>query len=224
MIDSTVEPIWRLILGAIALQSHVFHRIQTHPHGDQIAIAVVFGAGLSQAIGQSIILFINRVKPFRFVLSLLLAAFLFAISYIFWVGSTWLAQHVLFNQEASPISLARTLGLAYAPQLGEFLVALPYFGVPISIVLSIWSFLAFLTGITSILHITYWQAAACGLLGWIVLQVLQRTIGRPIALLGQWLSNTTAGVKLITNLRDLETIVEEQISERFPIYRNRQDS
>lgn len=217
MTDLNLDSIWALIWGAIALRPEVFHQIQLYPHGERVALIIVLAAGLSQALGQSIILFVNRVKPFRFVLSLLLASLLFAISYLFWVGSTWVVYQTIFRQGISPFGLARTLGLAYAPQLLEFLVALPYFGVPISILLSIWSFLAFLVGMTSTLNLTVGQAATCGLLGWVMLQVLQRTIGRPIAALGRWLSNTTAGVSLITNLRDLEKMVEERVSDRSPL-------
>ncbi|HEY9872999.1 MAG TPA: hypothetical protein V6D12_06170, partial [Candidatus Obscuribacterales bacterium] len=147
-------------------------------------------------------------KPMRFILSLLIVALLYAFSYIFWVLSTWLAGIVLFAKNPSLIAIARTLGLAYAPLVFSFLVALPYFGVPISVVLSVWSFVAFVTGLKVALGLGIWQTFWCGALGWAVFQVSQRTIGRPVKLVGRWLESTVAGVNLVTDLKALEQIVE----------------
>ncbi len=100
------------------------------------------------------------------------------------------------------------------PQLFNFLVALPYLGVPISVVLSIWSLLAFLTGMGAILGMDTWQAFLCGALGWAVLQVLQRTIGRPVASMGRWLTYTAAGTKLVTDLKSLERRLDRRMQRR----------
>jgi len=181
---------------------------QILPLGTRAALYIVLIAGFSQAIGQGLVLFINRVKPFRFVLSLLMAAILFVFGYIFWVVSTWLACYLLLGRNTSYSSVELTLGLAYAPLVLSFFVALPYLGVPISILLSVWSLTAFLTGLKVVLGLSIWQAFWCSALGWVVLQVLQRTIGRPVAAVGHWLANTAAGVNLVTDLKDLERIVE----------------
>jgi len=60
-------------------------------------------------------------------------------------------------------------------------------GVPISVLLSVWSFLAFLTGFKVALGLGIWQAFWCSALGWAVFQVMQRTIGRPVASNWSWL-------------------------------------
>jgi hypothetical protein len=153
------------------------------------------------------------VKPFRFLLSLLIAAVLFGFSYVFWAFSTWLAAVILFAQTESLIDVARTLGLSYAPLLLSFLVALPYLGMPISVVLSVWSFLSFLVGLRVALEISLEDAFWCAVLGWIVFQALQNTIGRPVAAIGRQLASSVAGVKLVTNLKDLEEIVENGIQQ-----------
>jgi len=81
--------------------------------------------------------------------------------------------------------------------------------VPISIILSIWSFLAFLVGIRATLGLDLWQGFWCGVLGWAVLQLLQRTVGRPVANIGKWIRNSVAGVPLVTDLKDLERIIAQ---------------
>lgn len=199
---------WQLVRGAIALHPEAFKVMTRLPEANSIAITVLLLAGVSQAIGQSIILFVNRVKPIRFLLSILMSGFLFVFSYGFWIWSTWLIYKILFQTTIDYPSVYHVLGLAAAPQIFSFLIALPYFGVPLQILLSLWSLLAFVNGFAAIASTGLWGAFWCGVLGWFVLQVLQRTIGRPIAALGTWLSNRTAGAPLVTNLRDLEGLLE----------------
>ncbi|WP_179228684.1 YIP1 family protein [Leptolyngbya ohadii] len=208
MRETALDLFWQLVWGSITLNTETFQQIQTLPLSSRGAFYIVLFAGLSQAIGQSIILFVNRVKPIRFVLSLVIASFLFAIGYLFWAISTWAVKNVLFPPAVSLEHVYRTLGYAYAPQLFGFLVALPYFGVPISVLLSIWSFLALLTGLAISLRLSVEQALVCGFLGWLVLEILQRTIGRPVSAIGQWLSNRVAGVDLVTDLKQVEQMMQ----------------
>lgn len=208
MTQTAFNRFWELVSGALTLNPEAFKLIQILPLGARAALYIVLIAGFSQAIGQGIVLFINRVKPFRFVLSLLIAAILFVFSYIFWVLSTWFACYLLLGRNISYSAVELTLGLAYAPLMLSFFVALPYLGVPISVLLSVWSLRAFLTGLEVATGFSFWQAFWCSALGWAVFQVLQRTIGRPVAAVGRWLSNTAAGVNLVTDLKDLERIVE----------------
>jgi len=68
---------------------------------------------------------------------------------------------------------------------------------------------AFLTGLKVALGLGIWQAFWwC----WAVFQVMQRTIGSTI---GRWLKNTVAGVNLVTDLKELEQILETEYSVRL---------
>jgi hypothetical protein len=211
MAPTAIARFWEIVWGAIALNPEAFKLIQTLSFGERLAFLIVLLAGLSQSIGQGIVLFVNRVSRIRFILSLAIAAILFAFSYVFWAASTWLAAVLILPQNPSFWALTRTLGLSYAPQILSFFIALPYLGVPISIVLSIWSFLAFLTGLQVALGVDTWQAFLCGVLGWVVFQILQRTIGRPFRAIGRWLKNSVAGVKLVTDLKDIEQTMEDKM-------------
>lgn len=201
---TALDHFWQLVWGAIALKPEAFNFIKTLPSATQAADKVVILAGLSQAIGQSIILFINRVKPFRFVVSLGISALLFGFGYLFWALSTWAMKNLFYPPDIPFTDVRSTLGFAYAPQLFSFLIALPYLGVPINIILSIWSFISLLLGLTISLNLDVFDAAICGTLGWLVVQVLQRTVGKPVANFGRWLSNSAAGVNLVTDLKEIE--------------------
>lgn len=208
MMDADIG-IGQLIREAIALNPDAYRQADRLAAGTGIALWIVFFAGLSESLAQAIVLFLNQVKPFRFVISLAIGALLFVFGFLFWAVSTWLVSAVFLRGFAPFIQLTRTLALSYSPKLLSIFIALPYFGVPISIVLSIWSFLAFLVGIQASLGLGLREAFLCGILGWVVFQILQHTIGRPVASLGHWLRSTVAGVTLITDLKDLEHLVNQ---------------
>jgi hypothetical protein len=204
----------QLVQGALALNSEAFHLIETLPQGTRIAMVVILLAGLSQAAGQGIVLFVNRVTPLRFGLSLVVAALLFAVSTVFWVLSVWGASHVLYGVDTAFMAVFRVMGLAYAPLLWSFLTALPYLGVPISVVLSIWSLLSFVRGFDLVTDLDRWQVVWCALLGWVVFQIMQRTIGRPAEALGQWITDSVAGTTLVTNIQGLEQIIQSGFGDQ----------
>jgi hypothetical protein len=204
---TAIDKFWELLSGVLSLNPEAFNLIQTLPLGGKAALYTIILAGFSQALAQSIVLFINKVKPFRFILSLIIATILFIFGYIFWLTTTWLFTHILLSQSTSYLAIATTLGIAYAPLSLSFFIALPYLGVPLSILLSIWSLLAFVIGLKTILGISISSAFWCSILGWIINEILERSIGSPVAALGRWLTNTFPRAKLVTNLKDLEQIL-----------------
>jgi len=204
---------WSLVQGANALNPDAFRAIEVHPAGILLAITVILLVGLSQSIGQGIVLFLNQVKPIRFVLSLGIAAILFVFSVAFWVLSVWVVSHLLYGVDVSFLKVFRVLGLSYAPLLWSFLVAIPYLGVPINVVLSVWSLLAFVRGFSVVTELDRWQVLGSAICGWMVFQIMQRTIGRPAIALGHWVSSSVAGVPLVTNLRQLEQTVQSSFTK-----------
>lgn len=204
MTDTALDQFWHLVSSALTLNPEAFELINTLPLGGRVALLVVLAAGMAQAIGQSIVLYINQVKPIRFGLSLTFAAFLFAIAYGFWSLSIWFVGNLIFNLNLEFGEVAPIIGLSYAPQMLGFLVAIPYLGVPIGVILSIWSFLAVIVSFESLTQLDTWPAFSCAVLGWLFHQLCQRTIGRPITALGHWLMNTVAGTQLVLSKAELQ--------------------
>jgi hypothetical protein len=202
---------WSLVNEAMRFNPEAFQAMADLPNANRIAIQVLLLAGFSQSVGQGLILFVNRVKPIRFLLSLCLGAILFVFSYGFWIASTLFVSQVILQQDLDLRLVYHTVGLATAPQLLSFLIALPYFGVPIQIFLALWALLVFVQGFSVSTGLGLWPSFVSGLLGWVFLQILQRTLGRPIRALGTWLSNTTAGTPLITDLQGIEILLETSL-------------
>ncbi|MFO7628427.1 MAG: hypothetical protein R6W06_02705 [Prochlorococcaceae cyanobacterium] len=96
---------------------------------------------------DAFILFVNRVTPIRFALSLVVEAILLVVGFLFWALSTWLVARLAFAVPVRPAVVVLALGVAHAPQLLAFLGALPYLGVPWLTLLSLWTAIAFVVAL-----------------------------------------------------------------------------
>ncbi|AFZ34275.1 hypothetical protein Sta7437_0680 [Stanieria cyanosphaera PCC 7437] len=209
------EQLGDLIGGAFLLSQEAFQIIINLPEGQTTALLVVLIAGLSLGVGQSIILFINRVQPVRFVFSLLLNAVLFTCGFIFLVFSTWAIGWLPGLVRISWNDLVEALGLSYAPLQFSFLGALPYAGVSILNLLSVWHLLAMVVGFSAIAQVSGASAFIHVAFGWFMLQLLKGTIGQPIAKFGQRLTERVAGVDLADNHSELTAIIQADLETRL---------
>ncbi|MFB2935737.1 CAAX protease [Aerosakkonemataceae cyanobacterium BLCC-F154] len=206
---------WELIGGVLSFNSEAFQTISNLPDGTLLALLVVVLAGLSLSVGQSIILFINRIKPARFVFSLFLNAILYTFGFLFLVFSTWLICLLPWSVNVPFFKLIDVLGLSYAPLLFSFLGALPYLGLPILNLLSVWRLLVMVIGFSVVASVSEPIALTYVAFGWVVLQLLESTIGQPIAKLGKKIADKVAGVELATNPEELREIVRSRIRQNF---------
>ncbi len=188
---------------ALRLKPEVFALVQASPAGIWVALSVVALAGFSEAMGQSLVLFLNHIRPARFGLALAIATASHIIGYVLWTMTIWLAGGALFGQEQPLLAVAGAVGLSYAPQLFSFLILAPYFGNLISIILSLWSMLAVIIAIHVGMRLELWQAVVLASTGWVLLQVVRRTVGRPIMRLQRRLASSVAGVPLAFGTRDI---------------------
>lgn len=203
-----------LLLPALLLDKKAFLAVNEAPDGLFSALLTVLLAGVSTALGQSVVLFINQVSPRRFGFTVLVSSALYLFNYLVWALSLWGIGHWLFGSSVPLEQAVRTVGLGYAPLLFSFLVFVPFFGVGLGSLLSLWSLLAIVVGAQVGLELPLWQAALCGGLGWLVLQTMQRTVGRPLVPLSRWLRSRAAGVERIREVLGTEDLVEEMLSER----------
>jgi predicted Abi (CAAX) family protease len=197
--NSAVSELWTILGGALRLQPDAFVQAATLSSGWVIALAVVLIAGLSEAVGQSVVLFANKVKPARFVFSLVVNAVLFAFGYVFLVVSTWAIlllpglTHVPFQ------TLGIALALSYLPIIFGFLVALPYLGYGVGWLLQTMHLVAMVLAVSAVAGVGVFSALLYVGIGWLALSVAQQTIGKPVAILGEKLLDAVAGVDVTSN-------------------------
>ena len=203
MHETNLPSIWQTIHQALGLHEAIFVTIQQAPEGVGVALLVVCLASLSESLGQSVVLFINRVRFKRFILALLISTASHIIGYGLWTVTVWLVGDAIFGRREPFMALASAVGLAYAPQLFAFFGLTPLIGNAFAWLLSLWSLLAILVAVRVGLGLETWQALVISGLGWSLIQVWKRTLGRPIYALGRWLHRRAAGVPLEFTAHDL---------------------
>lgn len=174
----------------------------------QLALTVAILAGSSEAIGNSVVLFINRVTTVRFFLTLLVRGVIFAVTYVFWSLSLLFIATAVFGVSTTFTLVVQLVAFSLAPRTLGFLEFIPVFGRPIGIILRLWGILALLvvTGFT--LGLQPWQALVSVGLGAVVHIVLENTVGRPLRWLGSWFERKAAGVRLVRDHKHLDAIIK----------------
>ncbi len=206
MTDTVYQSFWSLLGGLLSLSPEAFEALRQVP--EAVAIGVVFLAGLSRAVGEGIVLFINRVQPLRFVLSIVLSALLFVAGYLFWALSIWVASRWLIEQPVAWRDIRDSLTLSYVPLIFSFLGAMPYLGIPILRLLALLNLVLVVTGLAAFGGLSLGQAAGHVALGWVVLQVVQQTtLAQPLVRFNRWITNWIAGVNLVVDRDQLKTLV-----------------
>lgn len=168
-----------------------------------LTIAILGGAGL--LLGQSVILFVNRVSPGRFVLSLLLNGIVFTISLIIWSVLIWLIGSLVFPEQPRFGLVMRLVGLSAAPYVFGLLVLIPYLGEGIYRILGVWSMLIASGATAYSFKVGWWPAIAVVGLSWLLIWVMSNTIARPVIALRNKAWQAAAGTSLDATVGDILT-------------------
>jgi hypothetical protein len=195
-IISSLQSLWGLVLGVLRLDPAVFRALLNSHNDSWLALTVLLLGGISEAVGQSVALLVNRVSRRRFLVGLLITAIIIAVGFLVWVSTIWLSATFIFGVREPIIRVLLAVSLAYAPFLFGFLILLPYMGSFIDHVLDAWSFLAVLVAMNVTLGLRLWQALLCTLFGWLIFQLLKYAIGKPITTLVNRLFRTSIGVPI----------------------------
>jgi hypothetical protein len=190
------QSLWQLVHGALWFDPQAFLVAQENPASGWVILAILFLAGVSTELGQSVVLLANKVTPRRFVASLLFGGVIFILEIGIWVCSIWVMSTYVFQASMPILDLWRVVGLACAPLLFGFFVLLPYAGTFVDHLLDVWSLVVMIFALVVTLHLDVWQAFLCALLGWLLIQLLERTIGRPVVRVYHWSQQLVAGTAL----------------------------
>lgn len=207
---------WPLVQHVLRLETAAVADYVGQPGSGQLALLIVLVAGLSEAAGNSVVLFVNRVRPARFLLTLLVASVIFAFTYLFWTLTVFLVAQLAFSAGGDYDVVLQIVAFGFAPRVFGILEFLPVFGRPIASLLRVWSLLAVLLLVARVLMLSPWQALATVALGALALLTLQQTIGRPLLLLANWLQRRAAGVNLVLDRQGLRELVRSPRRERRP--------
>lgn len=165
-----------LIGGSLRLDRAAFEAIELAPHGLRTALLIMLLAGMSETLGQCVVLVLNRVSRTRFFVALGLGGLELAGEAVLWIGSVWVLAGILGADRPSLASATRVVGLAYAPLLFGFLIFLPYLGPLIARVLRVWVLLGVVLGISVVFGVPPLAAAIAASAGFLVRWALLRAL------------------------------------------------
>lgn len=177
-------------------------------------IPTIFFAGLSESIGQSFVLFINRVKPSRFIPSVLMNALLFLFGYFETVFVIWLTAKFLLGYDNIILQIMYAVGVSYVPLLLSFLTLLPYLGPGIVRILYLISYTIMVNRLHLAIGFPVREAVVTVLLSFVVVMVVRGTIGRPLHAIGQAMQTRIAGTPLEQNIMKAMETIDSQATKR----------
>jgi hypothetical protein len=167
---------------SLGLNPNASRYINTETSSIAVVVTVAFIAGVSLLLGQSVVLFLNRVTRTRFIVSLALNGALYVVNLLIWSTVIWGIGRLAFDVQ-QPIGIAMmAVLLGSAPFVFGFFILVPYLGLLFSRVLYAWSLLATVVMVESAFGIGWLRTTLCVGLGWLVLLLIDRTVGRPIVI------------------------------------------
>jgi hypothetical protein len=210
------------ILAALTFNSEQLTLLAASPQSWTLSAAIAFSGGISMLLGQSVVLFLNRVPPRRFAISLVLNGVIFAIELALWAIVLWLTAWLFFREVPAPAAAIRLIGLSSAPFVFGFLVLIPYLGPVIARLLYVYSLLIAIDVAQGIIGVQFLQALGVVSAGWVLMLVLSNTIGRPIVWLRNWLWRRLVGQPAFRTSHDVFIAFAREVRANNEIEAKRQ--
>lgn len=200
--------------GVMRLSPEPFRQALNAPGGWLPALIILLLGGLSEGIGHSVVLFANRVRPRRFVISLLLGTLVQTLVALVWALAIGLTEWIVGGGRAPLEQLFIVIALSYAPRLWGFATLLPYLGQGLQRLLNVWVALALLLGVGVAYRMTFWQALAPVLLGWALLEGLTRVPFLRAKFLDDWLWKASTGAEARSRIEKMADEFARRLYER----------
>jgi len=190
--------------GVLWLDQEAIKALQSEPNGLSVALWILLLATVSDVIGNSPVLFINRMRPGRLALAFGIETVLSLIRLAVWMLSLW-ALLLLANRGAVDFErVVLVIGIGYAPMLLSFLVIIPTAGPFIGRVLDAWTLVTVTASVAVAVGVSPWEALPAVVVAALVILVVRRTSDRvSVAVLGP-LSRKLSGVDLMSRTRRLD--------------------
>jgi len=193
--ETLAPDLWATLFGVMRLHGQAFLDSVALDNGGLIAVVILLAGGLSRSLGQSFVLFANKVSAGRFAVSLVTSAVLYAAGYGLYALCTWAVAR-LSGMQLPLAELWIVLAVSYVPFVFSIFEALPYVGIAVMWLLRMWQLLAMVVGIAAVGRVSVGQAFVFAGLGWLGLAIGEQTIGRPLSQLGIKMMNAVTGVAL----------------------------
>lgn len=202
--------VWQLWVGALTFDAALLGPILAVPlwasEYTGAVLTIALAAGISKLLGDSVVLFVNRVKPARFLVSIALNGILFVVKLFFWAFTIWLAARLIFGAERAPGDIFLLVCLGSAPYVFGVFDFMPYLGHGLRWVLGVYSWLVTVFLVTLAYSFSPVSAVVCTLGGWLLIEIASAMLARPREMAQDWLWRKTTGAPTMVTF-------DEQIEE-----------
>jgi hypothetical protein len=172
---------------ALGFTSDLAQAVLALPHPGLLALAVAVLAGISQLVGDSVILFVNRVRPGPFIAALGMNGLIFALSLAVEGVVIWVVARDVFGT-GEPLWMGVLVAfLGSAPLVFSFFIMAATLGPPVGQLLRVWSWLITLIAVRDGFGLVLWQALVCMALAQLLVWLINLLFGRPLGLLNETL-------------------------------------
>ena len=197
------EALFAVIWHALTLDPLLYEFVSEQPLAGYLVLGVILLSGASVLLGQSAVLFINRVRRGRFIFSLALNGVMYVISYFVWGLTITVIGRLLFEFDPEHGAIVRMVGLSTAPLIFGFFILIPWMGPFIGRVLNVWGFLILVTVVQYGFQVGLISALVCVGLGWLAMMLLNNLVGRPVIAVRNKMWQKVAGSSLDASAQDL---------------------
>lgn len=177
--------LWSTLAKALSLNSDFYEYARDTSRNRSLALAIVLLAALSHMLGTLVILLINRASVVQLLILLFLNGLSVVGGYYFWSFTILKVGQWLKPVDPTYGELLVPIGLAYAPQVLNFLTMIPLLGRPIEFLLAVWSLLAVIVAVRQGLDIRTRTAALISTIGF---PLVQAAVGSVQVLAQEWVN------------------------------------
>lgn len=174
----------------------------------QKAILILALSILSLLIGNSVVLFANRVSRSQFIRSLLAFTFLFILNVLFWTLSVQFLAALIFGVSKPFTDVFILVSHSFTPFFLGFLILLPHLGPYIYALLRIWVVINLIINVGHAYHFGPLKALTVSILGWILLEIITSLSFLRLDVAKQWFLKLTTGK---AEYRDPDDLVLEYV-------------
>lgn len=198
-----LDALGRTIAGVLTFDTSLGQWLAGYPLVGWVAVTIAALAGVSTLLGDSVVLFLNGLRGWRFATSLALNGLGFVGLYAVQALVIALVGYLVTGERLSLTVATWAVLLSTAPLLFGFFELIPYLGTGIARILQAWGVVALWVITGALFRVDRWTALLITLVGWGVMQLLSWLLARPLTAIGRRIWRLTTGHATMLTAQDL---------------------
>lgn len=198
-----LDALGRTIAGILTFDTSLGGWLAGYPLVGWVAVTIALLAGISTLLGDSVVLFLNGIRGWRFGVSLALNGVGFVLLYAVQALVIALVGYLVTGERLSLTVATWAVLLSTAPLVFGFFELIPYLGTGLARVLQAWGVVALWVITGALFRVDRWTALLITLVGWGVMQLLSWLLARPLTAIGRRVWKVMTGHSTMLTAHDL---------------------